>query len=619
VGIIDRLAARFGYRKADQVQADWLRVTANDEQWAIPDRSLPQAQSELYLRLSWVQAAVAGVARTAATTGFSVSQLKGEDTQGVENHPFELLLRRPNPLQSRFELLEATISFHALTGNAYWWLNRANENAEPNEIWIIPPHRIQPVPDGRMFLRGYMYESDAGEKIPLERHEIVHFKRFHPLNSFVGLSPIEALATIAQGDLAMQRWNTNYFDKDNAKVPGALAFADPIENDAWEKIKADVNAKHGGTKRQMMMLRNVGKGGVQWISMALSQRDMEFLSGRTFNKEEIFSIYAPGYASMLAVNATEANSNAGKSTFMEMAVWPQLVSIAEKITNDLLPAYGNDLVGAFDDVRIADRGMQLAEQNAASQVQTIDEMRQGFYSMPPLADNKGARLLSEPVQQAAAQPDESAGRVQLAQTYNYQITAGIITREEARAGLGLPPLPQPPPSEYKAKFEAIAAGVGLGIPPEALFQLMGLPPALLPSVDSVTVQPQRQLPAPQEQPPPDQPQGAPADAPPDTMRQQEAKAYRKWLKRDESRQPDGFKAAYLTDADKATIYADVRDDSAKALRFIPRGNDEPLPPVPSELQITDDDIEHAIAAWDRTFPNYAGLLEADAQSVGSDL
>lgn len=568
--LLDRLAARFGYRKADAVQADWLRLTAESEQWNIPERTLPAAQAELYQRLSWVQAAVTGVARTAATTPFGVSELNGERTDAVENHPFELLLRRPNPNQSRFELLEATISFHALTGNAYWWLNRANGKAPPDEIWIIPPHRITPVPDGRLFLRGYMYESDNGEKVPLERHEIVHFKRFHPHNSFVGLSPIEALAVVAAGDMAMQKWNTNYFGKDNAKVPGALAFSDPIEDDAWKKLKADVAAQHGGTERRLMMLRNAGKGGVQWISMSMSQRDMEFLNGRTFNKEEIFSIYAPGYASMLAVNATEANSKAGKATFMEMAVWPQLVSIAEKITNDLLPVYGDKLVGAFDDVRIADRGMQLAEQNAAGQVQTIDEMRQAFYSLPPLADNRGGRLLSEPTQQAqpAAQPDENANRVQLAQTYNYQITAGIVTREEARAALGLEPLATPPPAEFKAKFEAIAAGKALGLPVEVLFQMMGLPTNLLPAENTITVVQPRQLPAPPEASPADTlPTEAPQDVPATNATQAEAKALRKWLKRRPDADISQFKAAYLTDSEVQAIFAEVRQGVAPDVEF----------------------------------------------------
>lgn len=557
MGLIDKIAARFGYRKADPVQADWLRVTAESEADNLPGIDLPRRQLELYQKLSWVQSAVAAVARTAATTPFGVSSLKGEQTQAEENHAFELLLNRPNPLMSRFELLEATVSYHALTGNAYWWLNRKNENAEPDEIWVIPSYRVKPVPDGKLFIRGYIYETGNGDELPLERHEVVHFKRFHPLNPFVGMSPLESLATIASGDLAMQRWNTNLFDKDNAKAPGALAFSDPIENDAWEKIKADINAKHGGTKRSMMMLRNVGKGGVQWISMAMSQKDMEFLSGRTFNKEEIYSIYAPGLSSILAVNATEANANAGKATFAEMAVWPQLVAIAEKITNDLLPAYGDNFVGAFDDIRVADRGMIIAEQNAASQVQTIDEIRQKFYNLPPLADNRGTRLMSEPMPQS----ETIGGMGKQFVVHDYHIKSGIITKDEARQFYGLDHIDSDSPTELRAKFEAVQAGLAVGVPAEPLFRMIGLNTDLLPAI---TVQPQRQLPAPREPAqgaPPEQPQDQALEVG-DDMRQQEAKALRKWLKKKADRHWTAFKAAYLTQSELESIYTEVRQGVA---------------------------------------------------------
>ena len=562
--LLDRLAARFGYRKADAVTADWLRVTAESESDNIPDMGLPRAQLELYQKLSWVQSAVSAVARTAATTPFGVAKLVKEKTEAEENHPFELLLRRPNPLQSRFELLESTVSYHALTGNAYWWLNRKNEKAEPEEIWVIPSYRVKPVPDGKLFIKGYIYETDNGDELPLEPHEIVHFKRFHPLNPFVGMSPLESLDTISRGDLAMQKWNTNLFDKDNAKMPGAIAFADNIEDDAWYKLKADVNAKHGGTKRALMMLRNVGKGGVQWISMAVSQKDMEFLAGRTFNKEEIYGIYAPGLASILAVNATEANAKAGKTTFAEMAVWPQLVAISETITNNVLPAYGDNLVGAFDDIRVADRSMIIAEQNAAGLVQTIDEIRQKFYNLPPLEDGRGNRLMSEP----APQSGSMAGSTQQFVIHDYHVKSGIITKDEARQIYGMPPAPADSPTELEAKFKAVSAGLAVGVPAEPLFRMIGLDTGLLPAV---TVASPRQLPAPQEPPTPDEqpPDDAQDVDDPDTdeLRQQEAKAYRKWLKKRADRKPGDFKAAYLTGTELESIYAEVRQGVAPDVEF----------------------------------------------------
>ena len=404
MGFLDGLIKRLGYvpqdpytliprtpaKAAPLTEAPaFLRADASAEQYSIPDRSLPEAQLELYQRLSWVQIAVSKIAEVGATTAFNVMALAGEETNDIPNHPFELLLRRPNPLNSRAEFLEATLAYYALTGNAYWWLNKVGNTVA--ELWLLPPHKVKPVPDGRMFLRGYVYQADELTSIPLELTEVVHFRRFHPLNSFVGLSPIEALAVVATGDMAAQKWNTNFFDKNNAKMPGILGFKDPIPDPDWDRMRRDVKEEYGGTKRSLMMMRGVGDG-IQWVNTAMSQGDMQFLEGRTFTKEEIFAIYAPGLSSMLAVNATEANSVSGKRTFVEYGVWPHLVRIAEKITNDLLPMYGAGLVGEFEDIRVTDKQMELSEIAAYSQTHTIDEVRAKYYQDDPLNDGRGLLL-----------------------------------------------------------------------------------------------------------------------------------------------------------------------------------------------------------------------------------
>lgn len=395
MAFIESLLQRLGYIKASTFSPPiWLRESADT--WPIPDYQLAAHQAELYPRLSWVNISVSTVAQTAAGTRLSIKKRSSEKLDDVENHPFEMLLQHPNPLQSRFELLESTVAHYRLTGNAYWWLNRLNENSPPAEVWMIPPSRMKPVPDGNMGLRGYLFDTGTGrQELPLEPWEVVHFKSFNPVSLYVGLSPIEALATVAIGDLAMQKWNTNHFAKDNAKPQGILAYADNINDTDWAKMKHDMLEQHGGTKRRLMMMRNVGKGGVEWVATNVSQKDMEFLAGRTFNKEEIFSVFAPGLASMLAVNATEANSRTGKATLMDMVVYPALSAMAEKITNDVLPAYGEDLVAEFDDVRVADRMLELQEQQAFERVHTVAEVREKFYGDQPLGDDRDNLLIAE--------------------------------------------------------------------------------------------------------------------------------------------------------------------------------------------------------------------------------
>jgi HK97 family phage portal protein len=414
VGFLESVLGRFGYMKArpGQLAPDFMLqgLGLGEYHPEIPDYSLWHNQASLYQKLSWVNIATTVRSQAVAGARFSVKQLSGEEEKDIPNHPFELLLRRPNPLQSRFEILTATEAYRLIAGNAYWWVNRPSENQQPSEIWIIPPYQIKPIPDDKLYLRGYLYDPmDGTRPIPLETWEIVHFKAFHPVNRFVGMSAIEAFATVAVGDIAMQKWNANFFGKDNAKPGGILAFADPIDDGTWAKMKRDAETEFGGTaNKRIMRLRNVGKGGVEWMQLGVNQKDMEFLNGRNFNKEEIYSILAPGLSSVLAVNATEANSVAGKATLNEFAVWPSHQAIAEKITNDLLPAYGENLTGEFDDVRMSDRAMELKEQETAFKVITVKEAREKYYQLPPLGDERddklveGVGLTPEPLAPSAA-------------------------------------------------------------------------------------------------------------------------------------------------------------------------------------------------------------------------
>lgn len=49
---------------------------------------------------------------------------------------------------------------------------------------------------------------------------------------------------------------------------------------------------------------------------------------------------------------------------------------------------------------------------------------------------------------------------------------------------------------------------------------------------------------------------------------------------------------------------------AQRVKIIPDGASEPLPPVPQEVELSDTDIEQAIAEWDYLMPEFAGLLDA---------
>ncbi len=366
-----------------------------------PDPSLYANQARLMQQLSWVYSAIALVSQSAASlANLQVLQLRGETKKPIVNHEFEQLLRAPNPYQfdSQFEFYEALFGFLKMSANCYIYLNALSPQLPPAEMYLLRPDRVQVVPDAKQFVRGYLFTVD-GRELAFERDEIVHIKTWHPLNDWYGLTAIEALALAAETDFKSAVWNKNFFDKQFAKPQGALAYADMINDSDWDRLKGESKEEYGGTQRRLMMLRGAGKGGVQWLQMGLSQKEMEFVTGRQFNKEEIYQGLAPGLLQMLDKNSTEANSIAGEKVFREYTLFPLLKRVQEKFTAKILKRYGNaegdELVGEFDEIRARDRVLDMQERQAYERVHTVAEVREKFDNDGKLGDERDDLLVAQ--------------------------------------------------------------------------------------------------------------------------------------------------------------------------------------------------------------------------------
>jgi hypothetical protein len=112
-------------------------------------------------------------------------------------------------------------------------------------------------------------------------------------------------------------------------------------------------------------------------------------------------------------------------------------------------------------------------------------------------------------------------------------------------------------------------------------------------------------------------QRPPAQDAPDAndARAQETRKFLRWAKGKRQPDPAQFSSAILSDADKRALLG----EEVKNVRIVPEGAREPLPPVPTMLEITEADIERAIAAWDEALPDYRGLLVAESSNAGEAL
>lgn len=349
----------------------------NDRLW--PELALTGAQARVYEQSPWVYVAVSRIAEAAALVPLHVYRLERERRIAVERHPLEVLLDAPNPHLSRFELFEQTIGMLELTGNAYWFLG-GDARGVPVEIWPLRPDRVTIVPDEARFVRGYVYEID-GLRLPLDAREVVHFKRWHPGSDYYGLSALEAARVAVASDRAMSEWNRNTFSKDNGVPAGIVTIKDFVTDGDFERIKREWRQSYGGTQRRTAFLRG---GSIEWHNIGLSHVDLDFLKGRQAHRDEILSIFGVPIG-LISENATEANARVAERQFIERTLWPKLARIAQKISQQVLPFWPGPHTAEFEDIRPTDVSTRLEEIRTAAAALSINEIRERYYHLPPVA------------------------------------------------------------------------------------------------------------------------------------------------------------------------------------------------------------------------------------------
>lgn len=396
--------------RRDLRPAPHIEAVARHNGYLFPNLAETTAQAGAYTRSAWVYAAVSRIAEAAALVPLSVYRREGNQRVGVPRHPLVNLLHHPNPFMSRFDLIEQTVGWLELTGNAYWFLS--GERGTPSQIWVLRPDRVSVVPDERSFVRGYLYEVD-GVRVPLEPVEVIHFKRWHPLNDYYGLSALQAAANAVHTDRAMSDWNRNTFGQDNGVPAGIVTLPETTPDTDFERIKREWRTSYGGTQHKTAFLR---AGEVTWQSISRSHTDLDFLAGRQANRDEILNIFGVPVA-LFSENATEANANVAERTFIERTLYPKLMRLGAALTSQLLPFWEHDAVAEFADIRPTDAQARIDDIRAAYPVLSVNEIRARFYDLPPVtwgdvpaeglpddaeAEEAGARSISPP-------PDDETG------------------------------------------------------------------------------------------------------------------------------------------------------------------------------------------------------------------
>ncbi|MGE3066802.1 MAG: phage portal protein [Hyphomicrobiaceae bacterium] len=283
--------------------------------------------------------------RMIAEAAASVPLLLYEGEAEIAAHPLLDLVRRPNMGAGGADLFESWYGFLLVSGNAY--LEAVAAGGRLRELHVLRPDRMKVVPGADGWPEAYDYAVDgrsvrfAGEVMAGVR-PVLHLKLFHPVNDHYGLSPIEAAAAAIDLHNTAASWNKALLDN-SARPSGALVYTardGNLTSEQYERLKSELEkgfqgAAHAG--RPLLL-----EGGLDWKSMSLSPKEMDFIEARHVAAREIaLSLGVPPMLLAIPGDNTYSNYQEAARTFWRQTVLPLVRRTAGALSAWLAPAFGD--------------------------------------------------------------------------------------------------------------------------------------------------------------------------------------------------------------------------------------------------------------------------------------
>jgi HK97 family phage portal protein len=282
--------------------------------------------------------------RMIAEAAASVPLLLYDGDEEIDDHPLTHLIARPNPAQCGPDLLEAWYGFLLVAGNAY--LEAVAIGGSVRELHVLRPDRMRIVPGSDGWPEAWEY-TVSGRTVRLSAdvtpgiRPVLHMKLFHPANDHYGMSPLEAAATSIDIHNAAARWNKALLDN-SARPSGALVYASRegnLTSEQYERLKHELERGFQGAANAGRPL--LLEGGLDWKSMSLSPKDLDFIEAKNAAAREIaLALGVPPMLLGIPGDNTYSNMQEATRMFWRQTVLPLVARTAKALSGWLAPAYG---------------------------------------------------------------------------------------------------------------------------------------------------------------------------------------------------------------------------------------------------------------------------------------
>jgi HK97 family phage portal protein len=211
--------------------------------------------------------------------------------------------------------------------------------------------------DGRDESKPRYYELDGtGKQVAVYKNDELIVVIANPVTySPIGLSPLEVLAETIAADLDAAAYNAKAVSQ--AAPPGVLHLGEGVRPDQVDSFKAYWEAEVAG--KSQIAITGGGKG-MQWLPLAASNRDMQFMEWQVYLARKICAVFAVQPQDIgISFDVNKSTSETGAAFTYDNGIVPLAELIAEYLTREIVARYDTDLRFVFTEIG------RTAQQNIA--------------------------------------------------------------------------------------------------------------------------------------------------------------------------------------------------------------------------------------------------------------
>ena len=302
-----------------------------------------------------------------------------------------LLLQRPNVDESAVEFRHSTFQNLELFFNAFWEIV-LDKDKKPIALYLLDPSRVQIQAGSKRKVAGYVFQRQDGREVRFRPEEVLHLKYPSPGNEYWGVPPVASLRNYLDLHYEATRYSRAFFQND--ATPGGVITTDNLISDEhYRRLKRRWEEEHRGSRRAFKIA--ILDGGLKFEPVSAKISEVQYPELYNLIRDTILATYGvpPSMIGFPGIS-NYATARVAQAIFYDVHLLPRL-RVIENILDELFRRFEPEFEPFFD-INAAP-GVNVTRMSANSRVVsrafslkliTRNEAR-SLLGLPPLPPEEG--------------------------------------------------------------------------------------------------------------------------------------------------------------------------------------------------------------------------------------